>query len=46
MYRRRSEAAAPMPTHLPWNRAVWVVALIATLAIGLGAQVLIGRLLV
>ncbi|GBE10828.1 NADH-quinone oxidoreductase subunit N [bacterium BMS3Bbin12] len=44
MYRRRSEAAAPMPTHLPWNRAVWVVALIATLAIGLGAQALIGRL--
>lgn len=44
MYRQRSEAAAPMPTHLPWNRTVWVVALIATLAIGLGAQVLIGRL--
>lgn len=44
MYRRRSEAAAAAPTHLPWNRAVWVVALIATLAIGLGAQALIGRL--
>ncbi len=44
MYRRRGEAAAPMPTHLPWNRAVWVVALIATLAVGLGAQALIGRL--
>ena len=44
MYRQRGEAAPPMPTHLPWNRAVWVIALIATLAIGLGAQVLIGWL--
>ncbi len=44
MYRKRSEAGAPIPASLPWNRTVWVIALIATLAIGLGAQVLIGRL--
>jgi NADH-quinone oxidoreductase subunit N len=42
MYRQPSEA--PTPGYLPWSHTVWVVAFIATLAIGVGAQLLIGRL--
>ncbi|QYJ16346.1 NADH-quinone oxidoreductase subunit N [Rubrobacter xylanophilus DSM 9941] len=40
MYRRPKEAAAPEPL----VRAVWMMALVATVAVGLAAQVLLGRI--
>ncbi|BBL80357.1 oxidoreductase [Rubrobacter xylanophilus] len=40
MYRRPKEAAAPEPL----VRAVWMMALVATVAVGLAAQILLGRI--